>query len=211
MDTIWKHLRIAVPLLCVVLVVLTFDAKQTPTHPLETKLTTTHSAFAITPNGTPITPECGRTIPYTLNTANMPPDADTLVHDAIHQLAQLTGHTFNYQGATEKTPPKQSTVPHLHVTWELPTSNTFTQTSRLGTTHVEINAAAGTTGRALVHLNTKINNSEAQKAIIMHELSHTLGLGHSNTPTDLMYETVDTQTDLTDADKTALKTLENYC
>lgn len=145
-------------------------------------------------------------IPYRVNLAGTPRRNLTVLRAALRQIADATGFTFRYAGSTSVVPFRKgrSTIEQvpddaLYVAWT--TSSVVprlagnviglggpgTSYSRIGTQwRVE---SAGVVIDKSAHLSTAIGkNGATLQSLLLHELGHAMGLGHSESKANVMYE-----------------------
>ncbi len=147
-----------------------------------------------------------RPIRYTINPAGAPPGSIDLVQQAIARVQQVSGLTFEYVGETTARPHWDSPVvpiiaarkPVL-ISWADPKEvpQLAGDVAGIGGS-VPINAGDGrrrfvTGGVTLdagsfAQIDAQPGGAAEERAIVLHELGHLLGLAHVPDPAELMYE-----------------------
>ena len=145
-------------------------------------------------------------IPYRVNLAGTSHRNLTVLRAALDQVADATGFTFRYAGTTRVVPFRRGRsateqVPGggLYVAWatsaKVPrlSGNVIglggpgTSYSRIGTQwRVE---SGGVVIDKAAHVSTAIGkNGATLESLLLHELGHAMGLGHSQSKANVMYE-----------------------
>jgi len=145
-------------------------------------------------------------IPYRVNLAGTPRRNLRVLRAALDQIAAATGFRFRYAGTTSEVPFRSGRsaldqVPDdaLYVAWTTASvvprlagnviglGGPGTSYSRIGTQwRVE---SGGVVIDKSAHLETAIGKRGATlEALLLHELGHVMGLGHSESRANVMYE-----------------------
>jgi hypothetical protein len=153
----------------------------------------------------PVTWDPCRPIHYEVNVAGGPGDALGLVTAAISDVSRATGLRFDYDGPTDARPQwKSSSLPLLAkrrpvlVSWD-----TASEVPQLAGRVAGIGGALPQPARdtrlrfvsggvtldsaAFAVMETEPNGRALERAIVLHELGHLVGLAHVSDPTELMY------------------------
>lgn len=133
-------------------------------------------------------------VPYRLNDAEAAPGAAGDVADALAQITTATGIQFELVGATDSIPQLGAAHSPVVIAWATPSQTSIITErmsgvggpDRLGTQYV---------GGAVV-INADFNASYApgfasgasRGALLLHELGHLVGLGHTEDQTQVMYQ-----------------------
>lgn len=172
-----------------------------------------YTFLATTSTGAPITWACEEPIEIVVNPQGAPRGYADMVSSAVDRVSQASGFEMVITGETDdRTFADRGAGPVL-VGWadegEVPALTGYTAGVG-GATYIE----AGGGGRAvggMVVLDTDVFDwrlrSAAGEAIIMHELIHVLGLGHTEHGAELMAATHRGQTELGEGDLAGLQAL----
>jgi hypothetical protein len=176
-------------------------------HPPAVDVAGTHKFMAHQP-GTPSQPVAWdpcKPIRYEVNAAGGPGKALGLVADAISDVSQATGLKFEYDGLTDARPRwKSSSLPFLAarrpvlISWA-----TQSEVAQLAGRVAGIGGAlpqSAQNGRlryvtggitldsaSFSALDAQPNGRSLERAIVLHELGHLVGLAHVSDRTELMY------------------------
>lgn len=146
-----------------------------------------------------------RPIRYEVNPVDGPDDAVAMVQEAVDEVAEVTGLDFDYQGETDRRPQWSSDGPTLAryvpvlVAWA-----TEDEVDQLDGDVAGIGGASSVsagpgglrryvTGEVTLdadaydELGELSNGRDHQRAILLHELGHLVGLDHVDSPAELMY------------------------
>jgi hypothetical protein len=164
----------------------------------------------------PVTWNHCQAIPYQVNPKGAPTNWPEIVDAAIDDIENASGFVFADQGTTVKT----SLIGYRYEgnEWEpvlIAWSDRYQNQSLDG-------AVAGRGGGGTIDVNgTKryvvgqitldatVEDSEATRLILEHELGHVLGLDHTSDSSQLMYPSLDSQQGLGDGDIAGLKRLHD--
>jgi hypothetical protein len=142
---------------------------------------------------------------YEVNTAGAPPHAMALVSGAIREVSRATGLKFEYEGLTDARPRwKSSELPFLTarrpvlVSWatesEVPQlagqvagiGGPLARPARDGRLHY-VSGGVTLDSASFAALDAQPEGASLQRAIVLHELGHLIGLAHVSDPAELMY------------------------
>jgi hypothetical protein len=145
-------------------------------------------------------PACA-TIDYAVNLTGAPSDAQANLTNALAEISAYTHFTFVYQGPTSVIPQDNWTEQHLSaplvIAWATPATS-----SALGSSHeLSIGEVAASGIFPTIHYTAGVVvlDTSATKSLpsgmgsgdlgllILHELSHAMGLAHSHNPHSYMY------------------------
>lgn len=176
-------------------------------HPPAKPGTGAHEFLAHQPeSGEPVTWDPCRPIRYEVNVKDGPGDALGLVTDAISEVSRSTGLRFEYDGPTDARPRwKSSSLPFLArrlpvlISWA-----TASEVPQLADRVAGIGGALPQPARdsrlrfvtggvtldsaAFASMEVEPNGRALERAIVLHELGHLVGLAHVSDPSELMYE-----------------------
>lgn len=164
-----------------------------------------------------------RPIQYAINPAGGPPHATRLVRGAIAEVSRLTGLVFERTGVTTDRPQQGTshswlprTMPYdVLVSWagasEVPklsgpvagiggSAAVSTDTERQRYAHGEATLDTD----AFHKLQGRPHGRALERAILLHELGHVVGLGHVGDPAQLMYADNQGLLDFSDGDRAGL-------
>lgn len=164
-------------------------------------------------------------IHYEINPAGGPPDAVALVADAIGEVSQATGLKFEYDGLTDARPRwKSSDLPFLAA--HRPVLVSWATTSEVPQLAGRVAGIGGSlpqpasdgrlryvTGGVTLDSGSfkgmdRLPDGRAlERAIVLHELGHLVGLGHVTDQTELMYADNTGQLDYGPGDREGLAEL----
>lgn len=178
-------------------------------------------AFLMTQPGSaePVGWDPCRPIRYQVNPANAPDGGGTLIARAIKRVSAATGLAFEDEGTTDRRPFRAQFVPigtdrPVVIGWGSPAEfpDLAGDIAGLGGGAAE----DGVLGRryyvtGAVALDTDVftaleiaSRPQTMEAIVLHELSHVVGLDHVNEPTELMAGTNSGQIDFGPGDREGL-------
>ncbi len=141
-----------------------------------------------------------QTIHYVVNITNAPSYGMQLVQNVFAELSQATGMTFQYDGTTSELPTQgrsaytSSGQPNpILIAWEsngqtdyLPTGNDVGMGGQDITYNSTYHQYQAVSGQAAI--TTSYPLSQAQEVdLVLHELGHVIGLGHSSSRSEIMY------------------------
>lgn len=160
------------------------------------------------PGGVPVTYDPCRPVHYVVNPAAMPPAGIALVQEAVRMLSQATGLVFVADGLTDEplSPQRKSVdVPRYGNRWS-PVLVGWSDAAAYPELAGDVAGVGGSTmvtprGPAsarlvsgqvaldadLFHRLDQRGAVEQERAIVLHELAHVVGLDHVSSPTELMY------------------------
>lgn len=166
------------------------------------------------PGGVPVTYDPCRPVHYVVNPAAMPASGMALVHEAVDMLSAATGLVFVDDGVTDE--PLQAHRQPMDVQrygnrWS-PVLIGWSDAAAYPDLAGDVAGVGGSTmvtprGPASarlvsgqVALDADLFDAlaergavEQQRAIVLHELAHVVGLGHVDSPTELMYPSTSKQ------------------
>jgi hypothetical protein len=154
----------------------------------------------------PVTWDPCRPIRYVVNTDGGPDDAIALVEQAVKRVEEASGFDFAYAGRTDDRPdwdspviPSMSSDKPVLIAWAEPDEvgelsgkvagvggsvSISTSDGRLRYATGAVTLDSGTYAR----LEHERDGAGEERAILLHELGHVLGLAHVKDPGELMYE-----------------------
>jgi hypothetical protein len=160
------------------------------------------------PGGVPVTYDPCRPVHYVINPAAMPPVGVSLVHQAVQMLSHATGLVFVDDGQTDEPLSAQRhavDVPRYGNRWS-PVLIGWSDAAAYPDLAGDVAGVGGSTmvtprGPASARLVsgqvaldatlfTQLDQRgavEQQRAILLHELAHVVGLDHVSSPTELMF------------------------
>lgn len=147
-----------------------------------------------------------RPVRYVVNPAGGPPEAERLVDEAVSEASRATGLVFEYDGATDRRPDwHEPTLPTSEadrpvlISWA-----SADEVPELAGDVAGIGGAVATPGphgglryttggvtldvESFQRLAAMPGGWAQQRAIVMHELGHLLGLAHVEDPEELMFD-----------------------
>lgn len=192
----------------------------------------TNSGYVIsrTENNAPVRYDPCDTIHYVIRPDNAPAGGEQMIHDAVAKTARATGLVFAYDGTTTEAPSPDRLkyqpdrygdrwAPVL-ISWTTP-DETPAFTGDIagfgGSSPIQAGQAPWIfiTGQVSVDgplAQQLIDQGSASQAasILLHEMGHVIGLGHSESTNELMYRANDgTRTDFSTGDLAGLALLGN--
>ncbi|MFJ6027943.1 matrixin family metalloprotease [Pseudarthrobacter sp. NPDC092424] len=181
--------------------------------------------LAVNGDGSPVGYSPCRPLHYVVNAALAPAGAEHLVPDAISAISAATGITFVYDGTTAEQPSAQR-PPYqpeaygerwapLLISWTTPEAAPQLKGKVIGTggsTHFGYDGGPKTFVTGGLDLDAPQIANELQHpdgpmyatAVILHELSHVMGLDHVEDHTQLMYPEIGLPEGLSDGDLNGL-------
>lgn len=167
-----------------------------------------------------------RKIRYAVNPSGGPDGSVAMVRDSVAEVSRLTGLQFEYVGSTDDRPrwrgehewlPRPKAYEVL-VSWatsrEVPAlagrvaGIGGSQAFGLDAGHMRYVSGGATLDRdSFEAMESQPDGRAYQRAIVLHELGHVVGLGHVDDPRQLMYENNVGQLDFADGDRAGLATL----
>lgn len=181
--------------------------------------------LAVNSDGSPVGYSPCRPLHYVVNTALAPAGAEHLVPDAIRTISAATGITFVYDGTTAEQPSPQRRPYQpdaygerwapLLIAWTTPETAPALTGKVIGTggsTHFGYGGGPKTFVTGGLDLDAPQIASELRNpdgpmyatAVILHELSHVMGLDHVEDHTQLMYPEIGLPEGLSDGDLNGL-------
>ncbi|HET8616303.1 MAG TPA: matrixin family metalloprotease [Actinomycetales bacterium] len=166
------------------------------------------------PGGSPVTYDPCRPVHYVVSTSSLPTGGPGLVHEAMDMLSGATGLVFVDDGLTDERLSehrKAVDVPRYGNRWS-PVLIGWSDAAGYPALAGDVAGVGGSTmvtprGPASARLVSgqvaldadvfdalaRSGAVEQQRAIVLHELAHVVGLGHVNATTELMYPSTSTQ------------------
>ncbi len=185
-------------------------------------------SFVVKQTGTgsqPVTWDPCKPIHYEVNIADGPPDAVGLVDGAISDVSRATGLTFENDGLTDARPRwKSSDLPFLAahrpvlISWATESEvsqlagrvagigGSLPQPARDGRLHY-VTGGVTLDSASFAAMNQRPDRRALQRAIVLHELGHLVGLAHVSDQTELMNADNDGQLDYGPGDREGLAKL----
>jgi hypothetical protein len=184
-----------------------------------------YAFLAVNGDGSPVGYSPCRPLHYVVNAALVPAGAQQLIPDAIDTISRATGIRFIYDGASEEQPSAQR-APYqpgtygdrwapLLISWTTPDAAPQLQGKVIGTggsTHFSFDNGPRTFVTGSLELDAAQIREELRRpdgrlyatAVILHELSHVMGLEHVDDPRQLMYPEIGTPEGLAAGDLNGL-------
>lgn len=151
----------------------------------------------------PVTWDPCREIEFVVNPDQGPDDAESLVTEAVAEASRASGLAFDYQGLSDRRP-DQGTLDQSEleqpvlVAWATP-SEVADLDGNAGLGGAVSRSVTGgfryyTTGSVTLNaesfrdLDDRPRGRDRQRAVVLHELGHLLGLGHVDSSAELMHE-----------------------
>lgn len=169
-----------------------------------------HTFMQLQPGSTdPVTYDPCRPIHVVINDRTAPPGTEVLVEEAIAQVAQATGLRFVIEGATDEVPSMDRDLyqPDRYGDRWAPVLVAWSDPDELpglrgdvaglggsgavgldGGTMTYVSGQAALDGPQLERMMGLPGGMSAARAVILHELAHVVGLGHVDSPTQLMHD-----------------------
>ncbi|WP_286166846.1 peptidase [Arthrobacter sp. AQ5-05] len=169
-----------------------------------------------------------RPIRYVIRTQDSPPGGEDLIHQAVAEISAATGLRFVYDGSTTEAPTEQRKkyqperygkrwAPVL-IAWSTPeeTPDLAGDVGGLGGSdyaHIPGHPVVYVAGQVMLDAPDMSRflaypgGATLVRAVIMHELSHVVGLAHVEDPSQLMYGDGNNLTTLADGDRAGLALL----
>ena len=181
--------------------------------------------LAVNPDGSPVGYSPCRPLHYVVNTELAPSGAEHLVPDAIRTISAATGIRFVYDGTTteQPSPQRRPYQPETYgerwapllIAWTTPETAPQLKGKVIGTggsTHFGYDGGPKTFVTGGLELDAPQIANELQHpdgplyatAVILHELSHVMGLDHVKDHTQLMYPEIGLPEGLSDGDLNGL-------
>lgn len=184
-----------------------------------------YSFLAVNSDGSPVGYSPCRPLHYVVNATLVPAGAERLVPDAIRTISAATGITFIYDGTTaeQPSPQRRPYQPETYgerwapllIAWTTPETAPQLKGKVIGTggsTHFSYDGGPKTFVTGSLDLDApqiadELLNPDGHlyaMAVILHELSHVMGLDHVEDPTQLMYPEIGTPEGLSSGDLSGL-------
>lgn len=179
--------------------------------PAVTAAAKTDYTFTRTEDGEPVRYDPCEAVHYVIREANAPAGGDKMIQDAVAKTVRATGLVFVYDGTTTESPSADRDkyqpgrygdrwAPVL-ISWTTPDEmpSFIGDVARFGGSSpvqagqapwVYVSGQVQLDGPAAQKLIAQGSSSEVE-AILLHELGHVVGLGHSSNKQDLMYRSTD--------------------
>lgn len=181
--------------------------------------------LATNDDGTPVGYSPCRPLHYVVNAALAPAGAENLVEDAVGTISRATGIRFINDGPSTEAP-SEDRDPYqperygerwapLLIAWTTPEASPKLKGQVIGTggsTHYSFDGGAKTFVTGSLDLDAPQITGELERpqgsayatAVILHELSHVMGLEHVDDPRQLMYPEIGTPDGLAAGDLNGL-------
>lgn len=185
----------------------------------------THAFLHVDADGDPVGYDPCRPIRYVINPAGMPADGQALIDEATAVVSAASGLAFADAGTTDEVPAVQRAViqDRYGDTWA-PVLIAWSDESAMHELRGEVAGMGGSAavpgrhgdgewlaaGRVVLDtaditaMLARPNGRAQARAIVVHELSHVLGLDHVDDPTELMHPVSSDRTDLGPGDRQGL-------
>lgn len=210
---------------------VTRQTRSAPTSAANRAATTTATgstsfAFSTVLDGKPVRWDPCTPIRWTSNTARGPVGGLDVLKTAVARVAALTGTTWEYAGASTTTPTggylptrAQSSYPPVLIGWTDGASSDLlagqaanvlgmTRTSWFGVQMPDGSKLAATRAAVIALDRTDalpLKGANSWSTVALHELAHTMGLGHVDDRTQLMASILPAVTDLQAGDQAGLQ------
>lgn len=177
-------------------------------------------AFMATQTGDePVTYDPCQPIRVVVNPRTAPPGGQTLLGEALDEVAHATGLTFTVEGRTDESEGPERDLEQEGDTWA-PVLIEWSDPDRHPDLDGRVLGMAGSTSYVLGSHRWYVSGSvlldgpdlgsldaDEARAVIMHELAHLVGLDHVDSPDELMHATTTGRTDWGTGDLAGLAAL----
>jgi hypothetical protein len=189
------------------------DALPSPAQPAMPSADPADFSFFQVEDGTPVRWDACAPVHYVVNAAHAEPGAEADVAESMNRISAATGLDFVYDGPTTEVPTSQwyakswsgRAYAPLVVAWAEPGTTDMLPSARESGWGVANAAVINGEKRFVtgaVVLNAAQNGiyepgfggGATRGALLMHEIGHAVGLGHSAAPGQVMYGTIDSAT-----------------
>ncbi|MFK5634394.1 matrixin family metalloprotease [Ornithinimicrobium sp. LYQ103] len=173
-----------------------------------------YTFMATTPGGNPVTWPCDGTIEVEVNPQGAPEGYAALIASAVGQVNDASGFTFEVVGETDDRELRERGAGPVLLAWadeeEVP-ELAGTTAGIGGASYLQGPGGGGHAVGGMVVLDTDTPGGFLRRwdlePVLVHELVHVLGLGHSEDPSQLMAPEYASQRGLGDADLAGLQAL----
>jgi hypothetical protein len=180
-------------------------------QPLRAPVNGAYSFIALGPNGRPVRFNPCAPIHYATNLSQAPPTVAGDITTALNEITAATGMQFVNDGPTSEVPtshrPAEDAARYGHrwsplvIAWLAPTQTDLLPAGAAGVggpQWVDDTAGQGVTVTAEVVVDAPAaaglapgyGSGATVGKLLLHELGHTIGLGHTGDPTQIMYPTL---------------------
>ncbi|WP_141821171.1 matrixin family metalloprotease [Ornithinimicrobium humiphilum] len=170
--------------------------------------------MATTPRGAPITWPCEGTVPIEVNPQGAPEGYEGLVASAVSRVSEASGFALEVVGETDDRTYRDRDAGPVLLMWadEEEVPELVGATAGIGgSTYVQGPGGGGHSVGGMVVIDTDVPGGFFRRTdpepVLVHELLHVLGLGHSDDPRQLMAPEHSGQDDLGEGDLAGLAAL----
>lgn len=200
------------------------DGRLLPAVPVTTE--GAHAFLHTDAEGAPVGYDPCRPVRYVINPAGMPPSGQVLIDEAVAAVSAATGLQFEYEGTSDEAPAVARTLiqPERYGDVWAPVLIAWSDEAHIAELTGEVAGMGGSAavpgangegqwlaaGRVVLDVAdvtamlARPDGHAQARAIVVHELSHVLGLDHVTDPAELMHPVSSARADLGPGDRQGL-------